>query len=93
MKYQVKDISEKDRWIYISSDDDDMEPDAFILLVKTIQKAVGGKISSAGELRYKISNLPCDIVFQWDDVFGIVIDYGDEDKDTVIKLLQEFGVL
>lgn len=80
-KYKIWSISEEDRWIFIQSDDkykmDLEEPDAFIYLVKTICSHLNGKIVSLGMTQYSIDNDQCQFIYQWDDLFGIVVIYPD----------------
>lgn len=94
MEYQIININDIDGWIFISADDSFETPDAFVSLVKAISSSVGGEISPAGWMQYKISNLPFDLVFQWDDLFGIVIINNNQLlKDDVLCFLKNYGVV
>ena len=80
--YKITDISETDKWIYISCNEEDSvyESEPFVEVVKLIAKKWNdnewqGHISSVGEMRYKVKNDPIDLVYQWDDLFGIVFEY------------------
>ncbi len=92
-KYEIYNISEKSRWIFIKSDDeynlDLEEPDAFVYFVKTIKSYLGGNIVPAGDTQYQISNDKYKYVFQWDDLFGIVVIYPDsltsEEARTILS--------
>lgn len=88
--YKISHVNEKDRWIFISLNEDYKEPDAFIGLVKDIAEQSNGKIIDVGYCKYKISNQPYDMVFQWDDLFGIVIEYKNtNDKMNVLNYIQD----
>ena len=42
-------------------------------------------------MQYRISNDKFDLIYQWDDLFGIVILYKDSDKvEEVITDLENF---
>ena len=78
--YKITDISETDKWIYISCNEEDSvyESEPFVEVVKLIAKKWNdnewqGHISSVGEMRYKVKNDPINLVYQWDDLFGIVL--------------------
>ena len=80
--YKITDISKSDNWIYIQCNEEDStsENNPFIELVKHIAKKWNnnewqGRIFSVGELRYKVKNDPIDLIYQWDDLFGIVFEY------------------
>ena len=79
--YRIWSINEEEHWIFIQSDDeykmDLEEPDAFICLVKTIQSHLNGTIVSLGMTQYKIDNDQYELIFQWDDLFGMVVIYPD----------------
>ncbi len=93
MNYQIISISDTDGWIFISADDSLENPDAFVSLVKAVKESVNGEISSVGWMRYKISNIPFDLVFQWDDLFGIVIINNNQtEKEDVLHFLKNYGV-
>lgn len=79
--YQISHINENDRWIFVSAEETDcLDAAPFIKLVKVAVANVGGEITLAGYCQYRISNLPLDILFQWDDLFGIVVVFGSETK-------------
>lgn len=67
------------------------EADVFIHLVKAISERNGGNIINVGEMQYRISNDKFDLIYQWGDLFGIVILYKDSDKvEEVITDLENF---
>jgi len=84
--YYVGDISSTDPWIFIICNEEDAtwdyEPFAYL-----VKKAAGelnngvweGNIVSAGDFkgdtRYRIKNDPLLMVYQYDTLFGIVIEY------------------
>lgn len=93
MKYKIKHISDSDGWIFISATNSFEEPDAFVEMVKMIADGVKGKITSVGDTQYRISNVPYDLVFQWDDLFGIVmINENPENKHSVLAFLEKYGI-
>lgn len=64
---------DKERWIFIFSDDSN-EPDEFITLVKAYCNKVQGKITKVSEaMQYKIDNDELGLIFQWDSCFGITV--------------------
>lgn len=74
--YKIKDINQKDHWIFIYGDEYDIEDtDSFIYLVKKIQKGVNGKIKNVGDFQYKIVGDNLNLIYQWDSLFGIVVIY------------------
>ena len=91
-KYYIAGNSQEDRWIYIKCKDFDFEDEtAFIYFVKLIQNKYPEKLVSVGECRYRFEKSKMDLIYQWDDLFGIVIEYpkGIEEKE-VIDFLEEF---
>ena len=90
--YRIADFSETDNWIYIKCNEEDSvsENEPFVELVKYIAKKWNDnewqeKIFSVGDMRYKVKNDPIDLVYQWDDLFGIVIEYKTSTSLNVIK--------
>lgn len=74
-KYKILDIK-GDYWIFLHCDEDDLDySDAFIELVKRAQKILGGKIIDLGDMRYRIEGDSLNLIFQWDTLFGIVVEY------------------
>ena len=80
--YKIADVSKTEKWIYINCKEEDsiLESEPFVELVKSIAKKWNdnewqGNIFSAGDMRYKVKNDPIDLVYQWDDLFGIVLEY------------------
>ena len=75
-KYKIISIDEKQRWIFLQADEWDLEePDSFNFLVKKIRSQVNGEIVDIGDDRYRIKNDPCNLIYQWDSLFGITIIY------------------
>ena len=89
--YKINGVSTTDNWIYIECNEEDsvMEYEPFVALVRSIATKWNGqwqeKISSAGDMRYKINNDPLDLVYQWDDLYGIVFAYKDGANFADIK--------
>lgn len=93
MKYHVSSVNDTDGWIFISATDSFDEPTAFVEMVKKIAESVNGKISSVGDTQYQITNIPHDLIFQWDDLFGIVVINGNlADKENVLSFLKKFEI-
>lgn len=64
---------DKERWIFIISDNID-KPDEFIALVKAYRDKLNGKIIEISDMmQYKIDNDELGLIFQWDDCFGITV--------------------
>ena len=66
--YKITDISETDKWIYISCNEEDSvyESEPFVEVVKLIAKKWNdnewqGHISSVGDMRYKVKNDPINL--------------------------------
>lgn len=94
MNYRITSINDADGWIFISADNSFENPVAFIELVKTIAQSVHGKITSIGNTQYQVSNVPFDLVFQWDSLFGIVVINNNlADKSVVLKFLKNYGIV
>ena len=82
-QYKIENISLSDCWIFLDCKDEDSLNDstAFVNLLKFIAKQLNAgewkeKIySTGGNMRYTIKNDPLNLVYQWDDLFGIVFDY------------------
>ncbi len=93
-EYKIKHIDRTNKWIYV----EDMyslynEVDAFIHLVKAVSERNGGNIINVGEMQYRISNDKFNLIYQWDDLFGIVILYKDSDKvEEVIAYLENIFI-
>ena len=89
-EYKIKRIDKTNKWIYV----EDMyslynEADAFIHLIKAVSERNGGNIINVGEMQYRITNDKFDLIYQWDDLFGIVILYQHSDKvEEVISYLE-----
>lgn len=58
-------------------------------LIKKISDDCNGKVLSIGNTRYKIIGVELDLIYQSDDLFGMVIEYSDnlniEEVITFIK--------
>ena len=95
--YKITSINEKERWIYIEDENPDeeiewlMEPDGFINLVNKITNNDKSKIVEVGNIQYRITTDTLDLIYQWDDLFGIVVIYGEkENKDEVVGYLKKY---
>lgn len=89
-KYKIISIDEKQRWIFLQADEWDLEePYSFNFLVKKIRSQVNGEIVDIGDDRYRVKNDPCNLVYQWDSLFGITIIYPRSvAKNKVIEFLE-----
>ena len=89
-EYKIKHIDKTNKWIYVEDKYSLYnEADAFIHLVKAVSERNGGNIINVGEMQYRIANDKFDLIYQWDDLFGIVIVYKDSDKvEEVIAYLE-----
>lgn len=88
--YEIIKVNEKDKWIFIETEDFD-EPDAFVALVKNIAEACGGTIKEVGTIQYKIVGDKFDLIYQWDDLFGFVVIYKDNVHDVMCHLQNFFN--
>lgn len=76
--FKVWNVDEKSRWIFIKSDCAEGEDiDMFIYFLNYIKDNCNGRISEVGEMRYRISGDKMDLVYQWDNCFGIVVEYSE----------------
>ncbi|MBQ8536719.1 MAG: hypothetical protein IJ461_04870 [Clostridia bacterium] len=78
--YTVRSVNPQERWIFIASDDDFEfeEPDAFVCLLKRIQKEVGGPVHEVGPGAWKLPEDGLGLRYQWDSLFGITVVYPPE---------------
>ena len=75
--YKIGQISKPDRWIFIDYENAIYEIDGFVELIKKISNDYNGKIISIGDTRYKIIGAELDLIYQYDDLFGMIIEYPD----------------
>ena len=80
--YKIAAISKENRWVTISCNEVDAAEDAavFANLLKRIAVKLNngyweGNFVQVGEQRYKIKNDPLVLTYQYDTLFGIVIEY------------------
>ena len=92
--FQLKDSEPTiDGWMFISCNDI-YEPDEFVILVREYQAQISGKaIEKVGNGQYRIENDPHKLVFQYDDLFGIVVITPKnvnsvEARDILLKLCE-----
>ena len=80
-EYKIKHIDRTNKWIYVE--------DMYSLYNEAVSERNGGNIINVGEMQYRIANDKFDLIYQWDDLFGIVILYKDSDKvEEVISYLE-----
>jgi hypothetical protein len=95
--FEISRYNSKSRWIFISAKDSFYFPDAFIELVKKYQSLLSGKVIAGREdMQYIIDNDPLNLIFQWDDLFGIVIIVPsktniDKAKETISNICDELN--
>ena len=92
-KYKIIIVNSKDRWIFIKSNDewDSYETDAFFSFVEIIRNDTGGIIESIGDGRVVIKNNDPVFIYQWDDLFGIVVIYPENmSEDEAIRYLSKY---
>lgn len=72
--YAISSVNENDRWLFVSSNDDDInETDSFVFLLKSIAAQTNGKIREIGDFQYTIEDDPLQLIYQWDSLFGIAV--------------------
>lgn len=83
--YRVGLIAPKEPWIFIQCNEDDAreEPKVFSALMLKATIAINngvwqGTIVPVSESRFTIKNDPLSLVYQYDSLFGIVIEYRPE---------------
>ena len=83
--YKISSINESDRWVFISSNDDDInDTDSFVFLLKMIASKTGAKVKEVGTSQYAIDGDPLKLTYQWDGLFGISVIYPfDVSKEQV----------
>lgn len=89
MGYEITSID--DNRIFIKHDYRD-ELDGFILLLKSIEGDLNGRIiqMDGDDIRYMIQNDPYNLVFKWDVTSGTAVIVPDiSDIDAVIRMLEE----
>ena len=91
-KYEITTINDNEGWIYINDAADDLcfeEPDSFIHLVRLFKERFGGTVAETGDVQYIVSGMPMRLVFQWDDLFGIIIIVDKpEDINQALELIK-----
>ena len=88
MGYEITSI--KDNQIFIKHDYRD-ELDGFIMLLKSIEGDVNGRIiqMDGDDIRYMIVNDPYNLVFRWDVKFGTAVIVPDADAvASVVDMLE-----
>jgi len=91
-RYYINGINEKERWIYIEKENSDFEEaDSFVEFLTKIKDKYPEKIICVGEGRYKFEKAKIDLIYQWDNLFGIVVEYPKNcNEKDVIDFLSEF---
>ena len=90
-KYTIGHISEDSRWICINYENAIYDLYGFAELVKKICDDCDGKIVEVGKMRYEIIGAELKLIYQYDDLFGMVIEYPDDcAKDTAIAFIKKY---
>ena len=94
MGYEITSI--EDNRIFIKHDYRD-ELDGFIMLLKSIEGDVNGRIiqMDGDDIRYMIQNDPFNLVFRWDVNFGtaVIVPEGSSIEEVVRMLESHFDKL
>lgn len=93
--YKIIKVDEQSKWMFIQCVEENsiINCEPFVEIVKLVAQKWNdgeweGKISSVGDMRYKVKNDPVNLTYQWDDLFGIVFDCsGISDLDNVKTFL------
>ena len=95
-EYQIELLLQKDPWIFLKCKN---APNVEgMMLFSNFLRMIAAKandgewrgyISEEGLFRYKIQNIPSELTFQYDTLFGIVIDYGKMRPADAIAFLLE----
>ncbi len=88
MGYEI--VSVEDNRIFIKHDYRD-ELDGFIMLLKSIEGEVSGRIiqMDGDDIRYMIQNDPYNLVFRWDVKFGTAVIVPENvSVDDVVAMLE-----
>ena len=88
--YRISSINESDRWVFISSNDDDInDTDSFVFLIKTIASQAGAKVKEVGNFQYAFDGDPMKLTYQWDSLFGISVIYPSEVSAEQVRVYFE----
>ena len=97
--YEISRISEGDQWVHLECREADScyEPEPFMELVQAVAKKWNGgiwkgNILPAGEMRFQVKNDPLNLVYQWDDLFGIVLEYTQQPEEVIQFLCANYGI-
>ncbi|SFB11356.1 hypothetical protein SAMN05216249_109123 [Acetitomaculum ruminis DSM 5522] len=85
--FKITSVSEESRWIFLCYDEWDVEEsDSFIELLKLVRADLKGDLKDLGMNRYTFNNDPLKLIYQWDSIFGIVVEYQDN-KNAALDYL------
>jgi hypothetical protein len=89
MGYEITSI--RDNQIFIKHDYRD-ELDGFIMLLKSIEGDLGGRIiqMDGDDIRYTIVNDPYNLVFRWDVKYGTAVIVPDAANVDAVKAMLEY---
>ena len=104
-QYKIGKVNKEALWIYIEdannsgwgeeifeffSDAKDAGPVEFLLRIKDYNN---WNIEKVGNLQYRFIEDSLNLIFQWDDLFGFIIQFEDwKQVDNVIRFLEDYLV-
>lgn len=92
-KYSIAAYKSEDHWIMIVSNDDFVfeKSDSLIFFLKKIQSDVGGEIKRIGCNKYSITEDPCELIYQWDEILGLSVVYpSNVNRERVTAFLSKY---
>ena len=90
-EYTIGNVFDNERWISIQYEDATYDVNGFVEFVKKIRDDCKGKIVSVGEMRYKIVGAELALIYQYDDLFGMVVEYpSDLTRESVIEFIKKY---
>lgn len=90
-EYTIGHIFDNDRWIGIEYEAAIYDVNGFVELVKKIRDDCKGKIIDVGEMRYKIVGAEIELIYQYDDLFGMIVEYpSDLSRESAIEFIKKY---
>lgn len=90
-KYKIGHIEEDSGWIFIDYENAIYDVNGFVELVKKIFENCNGKIIEVGEMRYEIIGAELKLIYQYDDLFGMVVEYSNRcAKEDAISFIKKY---
>lgn len=92
-KYAISHIDFNTGRIIVDASDDEFSSspeDNFNGLIRGFARLVEGERESLGMMQYRVTNSPFDFIFQFDTVYGIVIESEDlRSMDKMVKYIKD----